>query len=1851
MSKKDQSKNKNNDHTGNEKSINEAISKAEETILSGDISTIYQEIENTEKIISTNINRILIDIFNSFQVMSVKKNFVDYIKNYESNNITQSDINSLENRSNEYRNIELPNKWEEMKYKIKFTKNISHYKAWYEGLQRGRYRIVVTNVKEFIVKELIKKILNKLTQKFKDIDISYTGLITLLNSKSVVVEDIKKEFKIINQLSGIDKIKNDEIFTQFETYMIYYFYLNYDLQMEKEIANKILNELKNIELIEDKYNYLLKKKGDITNSIKNNDLKNEIKNIFDKLILLYNILNKKQEEKEKLTSKNEKKTTGNEPVSETIEFLNNVYNKIRKTDKIEQQLSKKLDKLSDSKKIDVISSLKFDSRFEKHFSDVEEDMYDKDWGRIIGAITLKTKKIEKEFGMHASEQYLQNMADKIASKIGEDAFIVKKIRNMRNNLIKIHTEGAKKLRYLKERLSQSKNSAEKIVELQKISKNTDFNGVFGSIRNMERILVRDKFNDIYKRVKKIPIDIQKILFEGIYDDLKSLFKYEPEIVEKVQRYIHEINNKINNSKQLLPKINESKIDTLKNFKDGNLPFIEISDILDLEYPETDKYNKEIIEKQLHDYDHKINSGEILSDDIELIKEEVRNDNSIFKIDESENAKELTKNADDFLKALEDDIKYAKKLEELKSKGNIKDFVSVIMNNKKDDFLETINALDNGFRSKNMNFEALAKNYFMAAKYTNNNETKTKLNEIVEVIRRIEKEIDPLLTLENKIAKLLDWVNNEYKDKDHIKEVINNQIKEYILMQGREGGLLRELLDGLDKSKNKIKYLKDMMNNIQYKHLIPTIKTLIENIEKEMEIPEEMINEEWINKQLEGKNEDQKLDWLKLRKHWQKYEKYNDFINNEIKNCETKLKTGEKKGIKVYTNIVELADFVLTLNGSGARQKFIKEQQELDPAADETLKVQRKLLFYLMSTGDDDPKKMIIDFANRVTLSIPEKQKMLKILKDASDIDKGSLKDILQIPDPDIAFAAVYILRLEDPIYKRIKYLENFKNANEGKIINYKETFEINDKIISDVINFLNKKKGLPSHEPEITKEVQEDTSNITESVPLNNHEEVLIKEAEEIIGESKDLNIEIEEDKNFSASDGDKYNESHEALIDLDSPSGEEMDEVTELIKNPLNLKENPDNFTAVQKNSIDIEEELIENFKKEPANSYKKETDVFTEEEVKEWSEGEVASIKTTEDLLKEQIIREEFKKSKEKNQEIIKKIEERAIKTKQEIMDKVRKKAHEIHEDKNKKTEDKITELLSFLTTCYPEAITTIISDTILPVFKDKDFDPEVYNLMQLINNAIFKPALYGKNVEEDLNFFNKKLSPDNMKNIKTILKKIIDLWNELSTKTEPQEMPVDKENKTAQSQLQGLSSILIHLSRISPEIILGEIEKKLLTSINDQSIKNALNIIHNNLKNIFNEEEFNLDEIKFMYVKLKFNDKDKKIFEELIHKIERFKKKKSGRETIKEKTRENPFPPKEQIIKEKQDSLSPVNTGESEESGDFFENEEEEIMSESDKINKEIGTVLSGLTNFIKPHAVILDVIRNKNLDEKDFDVNVRREIIDHLFQRGKIFTYDGSSYIGEGQINNIVKENIIPTPEKSIFLHKLNNFLSRFKTKEEIYNFLGVKSEDEFRKLNFNLDKYGVGREPLTHIVDNIDTSAKNKTDSKHSRPPKRLPRMKTKPIMVGEPDKQAAISNRKEKERNVENPVQNLYKEKIKKAKEKDKEKQVSLSEILKQNKKFINKTQKEILLEAEKHINKNLIRLIKTAKTKNDLESVYRNYFGSEEINKNNQLNLCFEIKKIANIIAKDKFLFSNLSFNIEKLKKIYDNRMKKFKK
>lgn len=1440
FNKNNKNQNSSNYHFNSSMPLKDVISDAEKNIISGDISNAYNEIEKTEKIININISRILVDIFNSIQGMNLKKEFVEYIKKFEIKNIPQNDIDFLENRLNEYRNTVLPKKWDEMKYKIQFTNKISHYKAWYFGLHYGRYKMVVANVKEFIVKEIIKKILKELTLYSKELNNAFSNLISLLDKTNIDIENIKNKFKKIYSEPLINKIKKSELFIQFETYIIYYFYLNYDLNVEKEIVNKILIELKSIKTINNKHNYLLNEKEIILKSIKDNELKNEIEKIFDKLIHLYNSL-------------------------------------------------------------------------------IIQDM---DKG--------------KEF---------------------------------------------------------------------KFTKKT-----------------------------------------------------------------------------------------------GN-------------------------------------------------------------------------------------------------KKEVKSFISEIMKNGNGNFIEVINKLDTELRANNLNYENLVKNYLFASKFTSNKENKLKINEIIHVIRRIQKEIDPMLTLEYKIAKLLDWNNKDYKDKEYVKEIINNQIKDYILIKGREGGLLRDLFDGLDKAKNKIRYLKEMMKNIEYKHLISMIKTLIENIEKESEVSETMINEEWINLQLNEKNDDERLDWLKSRKYWQKYEKQKEFINDEIKKYENKFKEKKGEDLKIYPDIIDLAEYVITLEGSGARQKFIKEQQEMDQKADETFKLQRKLLFYLMSSDTDEPIKILLDFANRVTLSIPEKQKYLKLLINSKIPGKKELKRVLNINDDDIAFTSIYILRLNEPLFRRIKYLENLKSTTDEKFEKYKKTFNINNKTIKTVIDYLNKKNRIKPQEQIETVDDQEaiEKDIIQKNKPLKNEKNDL-----DIINED---NI-IEADKNYK--DEKIKKETSDFFMDIDSNESE------------------------------DIKNEKSERIKD------KEDADSFTEEEIKEWEKGEVTSIKSTNDLLKEQMIREEFKKTRDKEKEIAKMIEEKAIKTKKENIIKVKKRAHEIHQDKNKKNQDKISELLSFLTTCFPEAISMIIIDSILPVFKEKESDIEIHNLFKSINDSIITPALQGKNVEENINFLNKKLSVQNIQNIKTIVEKIKKLREEIFDNIEPVEMQKDyKSNEIAQPK--SMTSVLTYLNRISPFKLLNEIDNNLMFSIKDEQIRSSLKVIYNNLKNIHEIDELNSEEIKFMYVKLKFNDKDKKIYEEILHKIEKYKenlkKDKDRKKTI------NPITSEKKIKNEIEEKKieEPVKTSE-----DFAfssENEVDEKFPDNTDTNNEIEYILSGLTNFIKPHAVILDIVRNsKELKEEDFGVDERREIINNLYNRGKIFTYDGSSYIGIGQINNIVKNNIIPTPEKSIFLHKLNEFLGRFKTKEAIYKFLGVSNEIEFKQLNFNLDKYGVGREPLTHIVDNIDTSKKEeKTTPIFRKSLKRIARIKTKPAMVGE-SKAGPVS-----EEIKEKPFKDSYKEKMKEAKKGEQERKLSLSEMREEQKRFITKTQREILNEAEKTINKNLEKLIKVAKTKNDMDSIQRNYIGDSDFNKKNQLNLCYDIKKIANIIDKDDFLFSKLSYDQVKIKKLLDNKMKKF--
>ncbi|MBN2546939.1 MAG: hypothetical protein JXB50_14150, partial [Spirochaetes bacterium] len=95
---------------------------------------------------------------------------------------------------------------------------------------------------------------------------------------------------------------------------------------------------------------------------------------------------------------------------------------------------------------------------------------------------------------------------------------------------------------------------------------------------------------------------------------------------------------------------------------------------------------------------------------------------------------------------------------------------------------------------------------------------------------------------------------------------------------------------------------------------------------------------------------------------------------------------------------------------------------------------------------------------------------------------------------------------------------------------------------------------------------------------------------------------------------------------------------------------------------------------------------------------------------------------------------------------------------------------------------------------------------------------------------------------------------------------------------------------------------------------------------------------------------------------------------------------------------------------------------------------------------------------------------------------------------------------------------------------------------------------------------------------------------------------------------------------------------------------FVNKNQRELLNMAKNEINNRLKNLIKSAVSKLDLDAIYKNYFGNNELNRRNMLNLCGNIKQISDIIRKDTVLFNKISFDREKLEKIFNDKYKKYK-
>ena len=368
-------------------------------------------------------------------------------------------------------------------------------------------------------------------------------------------------------------------------------------------------------------------------------------------------------------------------------------------------------------------------------------------------------------------------------------------------------------------------------------------------------------------------------------------------------------------------------------------------------------------------------------------------------------------------------------------------------------------------------------------------TENKFKDILQVSRRMIKEVDTLPSLNKKIITLRYWIDIDYTDQSHIREFLKGQIVELKKFKASGENLLGRLfteLKEIDHAEAKIEYLKEKHEEPEYKHLKLTIVNIIEDIRSGTNLEAENISTRWIEDELNRiEDMDARHNWLKRRRFLSAFRDFTDYMDLKITQIEEHFEEevlieGVKAGIEkrkqdgekpyIHSNIITLTRAELNIEGVGKRQSYIKEQEILypQPERDEEKRYynyfqkQKKLLFYLMNTDSDEPYLRVKVLADRVSLTFKEKQEYFKILKSSKLKDKAgntvSLQDELGITDFHIAYFAVYILAFERPLEERIRFIDKFrKDDSTEAYVKYKEDFGITSVHIDKVMEELRKK--------------------------------------------------------------------------------------------------------------------------------------------------------------------------------------------------------------------------------------------------------------------------------------------------------------------------------------------------------------------------------------------------------------------------------------------------------------------------------------------------------------------------------------------------------------------------------------------------------------------------------------------------------------------------------------------------------------------------------------------------------------------------------------------------------------------------
>ncbi|MBN1411074.1 MAG: hypothetical protein JW969_09530 [Spirochaetales bacterium] len=1115
--------------------------------------------------------------------------------------------------------------------------------------------------------------------------------------------------------------------------------MEWELDGEKRIIGYILKGLTSKGTIERKIDYIKRIEPYVIDKIKDDTLSGLAETIFSNLVQFY-----------------EKNNPSNGEMAETDdglvlpEFGEEEDAFIEKLSRMgtDEEISRALDELNEGNRIGVIEKIAFDDKFSSHFSPIVDHLNVKDMGKLIGLIHKKIKVVEQEYGVKSGIKFVEELHRRVSHLLGPTNIISEKIKNIKNNLEKSEISFTNKLAEMKRRIA-GKDNQEKLQVLLDMSKDPEFQGIFGTVQNLERIMLEDNFTAVFEN---LPLETQKIVAGELLSDLGSLRKYHPKLIKKLERKLKEVTELLGQADTLRPNVNYDLIDALLGFAEDP---------------------------------------------------EKANDSLAMAVDEP-----LSVNPD--MEDTKVQFKYEEVIEEVLFAEEAGDY---------NEFKELGEVVMGGSarRSPEQLLDSIT-GYAENAE-TGNAEAKGTLFESIEIM----KKIDTIPTIGEKITVIRYWLKNGvYRDKPYIVNVLEGMLATLLQDKSCENGLLSRLfrhLETLGSNADKIKFIEGKLEDPEYRHIRQILGNMITNLENESVTEPRDISEASIDDQLTDlPNVEDRLNWLKERKHFPAYFQHVDYIDRKIEELEgeqsdslnEKLdeefqeeeirdriagKKADGTKVRIHDNIITLARAVMEIPDKVQRQLYIKEQEQLKELPPDNFFFKlRKLLYYL--TGCDvkeKPSDMLKSLCSRVLLSPKQKREYLKQLKLARFKVKDehlTLGGELGLTDEDIAYYAAYIIGYDKTLAeKQLRIIRNVKNGSirledvsyAGKggkevTVDYRTFFGITDfdlsRVISDLEKLLSKKKAGRRTVETVDEAIEENGADIltgmekvAAGIPGMDKDseagidldagteaggELGMENGQDVdgglgidtgmdseidigvdLGLDVDANVDGEletgTDMNSEAGIGEEGD-----YLEAGTDIGSDMDMLTDLDMDSDKGRETGNDMDMGTDAGIDLDEGL------DIDTGMDTKTDIDADMDVDSIA-GEGPDNSAAEESAPAVKTGESDEGVYEKNRmnvdaSVAERIREKGREEQQRLSPEMEKKTEDAVARYKPDLKERMRSLLTHLSGCFPVAIPEIIEKTIVPVLiKNQDY--EARDLINILNQNIFNPALYA-GAEIDLN-----------------------------------------------------------------------------------------------------------------------------------------------------------------------------------------------------------------------------------------------------------------------------------------------------------------------------------------------------------------------------------------------------------------------------------------------------------------------------------------------------------------------------------